>query len=53
MRELASRADAVLNRSFQCVGKPHPIRGFHAVNVLRGQPLIEIRSPFGVIADKA
>jgi hypothetical protein len=29
------------------------IRGFHAVNVLRGYPLIEIRSPLEVIDDEA
>lgn len=28
-------------------------RGFHAVNVLRGYPLIEIRSPLEVIDDEA
>jgi hypothetical protein len=28
------------------------IRGFHAVNVLRGYPLIEIRSPLEVIDDE-
>ncbi len=28
------------------------IRGFHAVNVLRGDPLIEIRSPLDVIDDE-
>jgi hypothetical protein len=28
------------------------IRGFHAVNVLRGYPLLEIRSPREVIDDE-
>lgn len=38
-------ADAVVSWNFKHLVQLRRIRGFHAVNVLRGYPLIEIRSP--------
>ena len=35
-------------RNFKHLVQLRRIRGFHAVNVLRGYPLIEIRSPLEV-----
>jgi len=48
-----ARADAVVSWNFQHLVQLRRIRGFHAVNVLRGYPLIEIRSPLEVIDDEA
>ena len=50
---LAARADAVVSWNFKHLVQLRRIRGFHAVNVLRGYPLIEIRSPLEVIDDDA
>jgi hypothetical protein len=44
-----ARADAVVSWNFKHLVQLRRIRGFHAVNVLRGYPLIEIRSPVEVI----
>jgi hypothetical protein len=41
-------ADAVVSWNFKHLVQLRRIRGFHAVNVLRGYPLIEIRSPLEV-----
>jgi hypothetical protein len=46
-------ADAVVSWNFKHLVQLRRIRGFHAVNVLRGYPLIEIRSPLEVIDDEA
>ena len=46
------RADAVVSWNFKHLVQLRRIRGFHAVNVLRGYPLIEIRSPVEVIDDE-
>lgn len=46
-----ARADAVVSWNFKHLVQLRRIRGFHAVNVLRGYPLIEIRSPLEVIDD--
>jgi hypothetical protein len=46
-------ADAVVSWNFKHLVQLRRIRGFHAVNVLRGYPLIEIRSPQEVIDDEA
>lgn len=43
-----ARADAVVSWNFKHLVQLRSIRGFHAVNVLRGYPLIEIRSPLEV-----
>lgn len=48
-----ARADAVVSWNFKHLVQLRRIRGFHAVNVLRGYPLIEIRSPREVIDDEA
>jgi predicted nucleic acid-binding protein len=48
-----ARADAVVSWNFKHLVQLRRIRGFHAVNVLRGYPLIEIRSPLEVIDDEA
>ena len=45
-------ADAVVSWNFEHLVQLRRIRGFHAVNVLRGYPLIEIRSPREVIDDE-
>lgn len=47
-----ARADAVVSWNFKHLVQLRRIRGFHAVNVLRGHPLIEIRSPLEVIDDE-
>lgn len=47
-----ARADAVVSWNFKHLVQLRRIRGFHAVNVLRGYPLIEIRSPLEVIDDE-
>ncbi len=47
-----ARADAVVSWNFRLLVQPRRIRGFHAVNELRGYPLIEIRSPLEVIDDE-
>ena len=44
-----ARADAVVSWNFEHLVQLRRIRGFHAMNVLRGYPLIEIRSPLEVI----
>jgi len=46
-------ADAVVSWNFKHLVQLRRIRGFHAVNVLRGYPLIEIRSPLEVIDEEA
>lgn len=46
-------ADALVSWNFKHLVQLRRIRGFHAVNVLRGYPLIEIRSPVEVIDDEA
>lgn len=43
-----ARADAVVSWNFKHLVQLQRIRAFHAVNVLRGYPLIEIRSPLEV-----
>ncbi len=43
-----ARADAVVSWNFKHLVQLRRIRAFHAVNVLRGYPLIEIRSPLEV-----
>ena len=48
-----ARADALASWNFKHLVQLRRIRGFHAVNVLRGYPLIEIRSPLEVIDDEA
>lgn len=45
-------ADAVVSWNFKHLVQLRRIRGFHAVNVLRGYPLIEIRSPLEVTLDE-
>ncbi len=45
-------ADAVVSWNFKHLVQLRRIRGFHAVNVLHGYPLIEIRSPLEVIDDE-
>jgi len=47
-----ARADAVVSWNFKHLVQLRRIRGFHAVNVLGGYPLIEIRSPREVIDDE-
>ena len=47
-----ARADALVSWNFQHLVQLRRIRGFHAVNVLRGYPLLEIRSPLEVIDDE-
>ena len=47
-----ARADAVVSWNFKHLVQLRRIRGFHAVNVLRGYPLLEIRSPLEVIDDE-
>jgi predicted nucleic acid-binding protein len=47
-----ARADAVVSWNFKHLVQLRRIRGFHAVNVLRGYPLIEIRSPLEVIDEE-
>lgn len=47
-----ARADALVSWNFKHLVQLRRIRGFHAVNVLRGYPLIEIRSPVEVIDDE-
>jgi hypothetical protein len=46
-------ADALVSWNFKHLVQLRRIRGFHAVNVLRSYPLIEIRSPLEVIDDEA
>jgi hypothetical protein len=45
-------ADALVSWNFKHLVQLRRIRGFHAVNVLRGYPLIEIRSPLELIDDE-
>ncbi len=45
-------ADALVSWNFQHLVQLRRIRGFHAVNVLRGYPLLEIRSPREVIDEE-
>jgi hypothetical protein len=47
-----ARADALVSWNFKHLVQLRRIRGFHAVNLLRGYPLIEIRSPLEVIGDE-
>lgn len=44
-----ARADVVVSWNFKHLVQLRRIRAFHAVNLLRGYPLIEIRSPLEVI----
>ena len=44
--------DAVVSWNFKHLVQLCRTRGLHAVNVLRGYPLIEIRSPLEVIDDE-
>lgn len=46
-----ARADVLVSWNFKHLVQLRRIRGFHAVNVLRGYPLLEIRSPREVIDD--
>ena len=46
-------ADTVVSWNFKHLVQLRRIRGFHAVNILRGYPLIEIRSPLEVVDDEA
>ena len=46
-----ARADIVVSWNFKHLVQLRRIRGFHAVNVFRSYPLIEIRSPLEVIDD--
>jgi len=48
-----ARADVLVSWNFKHLVQLRRIRGFHAVNVLRGYPLLEIRSPWEVIDDEA
>jgi len=48
-----ARASALVSWNFKDLVQLRRIRGFHAVNVLRGYPLLEIRSPREVIDDEA
>lgn len=50
---LGAAADALVSWNFKHLVQLRRIRGFHAVNVLRGHPLIEIRPPLEVIDDEA
>lgn len=43
-----ARADIVVSWNFKHLVQLRRIRAFHAVNVLRGYPMIEIRSPLEV-----
>ena len=43
-----ARADAVVSWNFKHLVQLRRIHAFHAVNVLHGYPLIEIRSPLEV-----
>jgi hypothetical protein len=45
--------DALVSWNFKHLVQLRRIRGFHAVNVLRGYPLIEIRLPLELIDDEA
>jgi hypothetical protein len=47
-----ARADAVVSWNFKHLVQLRRIRGFHAVNVLRGYPLIEICSPLEMTDDE-
>ncbi len=47
-----ARADVLVSWNFQHLVQLRRIRGFHAVNVLRGYPLLEIRSPREVIDEE-
>jgi len=44
-----ARADVLVSWNFHDIVQLRRIRGFHAVNVANGYPLIEIRSPIEVI----
>lgn len=44
-----ARADVLVSWNFHDIVQLWRIRGFHAVNVANGYPLIEIRSPIEVI----
>lgn len=46
-------ADIIVSWNFKHIVQLRRIRGFHAVNILHGYPLIEIRSPMEVIDDPA
>jgi hypothetical protein len=47
-----ARADVVVSWNFKHLVQLRRIRAFHAVNLLRGYPLIEIRSPLEVTDDE-
>jgi predicted nucleic acid-binding protein len=47
-----ARADVLVSWNFKHLVQLRRIRGFHAVNVRRGYPLLEIRSPLEVIDDE-
>ena len=49
----AAHADALVSWNFKHLVQLSRIRGFHAVNVLHGYPLVEIRSPLEVTDDEA
>jgi hypothetical protein len=44
-----AHADVVVSWNFKHLVQLRRIRAFHAVNPLRGYPLIEIRSPLEVV----
>jgi predicted nucleic acid-binding protein len=48
-----ARADVLVSWNFKHLVQLRRIRGFHAVNVLRGYPLLEIRSPREVIDEES
>lgn len=47
-----AHADIVVSWNFKHLVQLRRIRAFHAVNLLRGYPLIEIRSPLEVVDDQ-
>lgn len=47
-----ARADVVVSWNFKHLVQLRRIRAFHAVNLLRGYPLVEIRSPLEVTDDE-
>lgn len=44
-----ARADVLVSWNFRDIVQLNRIRGFHAVNLIHGYPLIEIRSPMEVV----
>ncbi len=47
-----AQAEVLVSWNFKHLVQLRRIRGFHAVNVLHGYPLLEIRSPREVIDDE-